>query len=166
MRKFKLDEGENRMIDTMIRSISNQWVTILQQRNNHIVLGSWVGCFKDNSQYVHLMAVFQSFEFFRHPRPRNNTFISQWILGAWAWETLRKVMLALVSSTPWKQKGTKRAIDTTWLVTWDLWQENDHLAYTTRQMTWQNLLEYARIALDNLRKNVDRVAIYDDVIGN
>jgi hypothetical protein len=33
-------------------------------------------------------------------------------------------------------------------------------------MTWQSLLEYARIAWDNARKNVDKVAIYDDVIEN
>jgi F420-0:gamma-glutamyl ligase-like protein len=40
-----------------------------------------------------------------------------------------------------------------------------HLA-KSQQMTWQSLLEYARIAWDNARKNVDKVAIYDDVIEN
>lgn len=64
-RKFKLDKGEHRMIDTMIRSIPNQWVMLLQQKKDQTLLGSWVGCFEDNSHDAHPMAVFQSCEFFR-----------------------------------------------------------------------------------------------------
>lgn len=32
-------------------------------------------------------------------------------------------------------------------------------------MTWQNILEYARIACDKALNHIDKAAIYDDVLG-
>lgn len=47
-RRFKLDHGECRIIDTMKRSIHNQWKTLIQQSKDQAPNGSWVGCFEDN----------------------------------------------------------------------------------------------------------------------
>jgi hypothetical protein len=44
-------------------------------------------------------------------------------------------------------------------------KKNKKTKKTTRQMTWQNILEYARIACDKASNDIDKAAIYDDVLG-